>query len=510
MFGFEEDAETEKKRKHGELASAAVAIFRQSQQQLQEAFEDDDFIDHVDGRSFQRPGKSNREDKGRNVYAESVWGRMLANDLQQLRIFDSEEGDEFRKRFRLPFGLFEMLLEWYEDSMERAGTKIKETDCAGRSSIPTNLKLLGVLRIIGRGSCFDCIKELSGISESSMHTFFHSFTAWFVETVYPKVVKIPETEAEIASAMGPYSAVGLNGAICSTDAVHLHWSRCPSELANLHTGKEGYCTIAYNVSCGHDGYVFSSTPGTYGSCNDKTIIKFDDWIHRLRTDDLYTKIEYGLRNKRRNEVSEPVEENGVERVSGVYAIVDGGYHRWCTTMSAFRHISNKPYAEWREKMESVRKDIECVFGRVKGRFRILKMPILFQKKEQVDCMFLTCLGLHNMLHKWDGFDKWEAGVEWGEVDGFFDEREGRPFVKNSQGFYEHVEDGMDFSGLGRTTFAAHAVPVFGGPNDYVDISVDRLVQLHTETDLKFMELQNKLVLHHFIQKEDGKNRWLRS
>jgi hypothetical protein len=32
----------------------------------------------------------------------------------------------------------------------------------------------------------------------------------------------------------------------------------------------------------------------------------------------------------------------------------------------------------------MRKDIEDTFGILKGRFRILKLPIIFHKKEQID------------------------------------------------------------------------------------------------------------------------------
>ena len=61
-------------------------------------------------------------------------------------------------------------------------------------------------------------------------------------------------------------------------------------------------------------------------------------------------------------------------------------------------------------MESVRKDVECAFGVLKGRFRFLKLPIQFHDKEVIDDMFLTCVGLHNMLHLWDGRGEWEMGV----------------------------------------------------------------------------------------------------
>ena len=46
-------------------------------------------------------------------------------------------------------------------------------------NIPFELKVLGVLKIVGRGWCLDDVYESSGISISTMHTFFHEFTAAF-------------------------------------------------------------------------------------------------------------------------------------------------------------------------------------------------------------------------------------------------------------------------------------------------------------------------------------------
>ncbi len=51
--------------------------------------------------------------------------------------------------------------------------------------------------------------------------------------------------------------------------------------------------------------------------------------------------------------------------TGVFVIVDGGYHRWKATMSASKLVSDPNFLAWRERMESVRKDIECVFGVLK-------------------------------------------------------------------------------------------------------------------------------------------------
>lgn len=45
--------------------------------------------------------------------------------------------------------------------------------------------------------------------------------------------------------------------------------------------------------------------------------------------------------------------------------------------------------------------MECFFGNLKQRFRLLKSPILYREKEKIDNIFFTCCILHNMLHSWD-------------------------------------------------------------------------------------------------------------
>ena len=49
---------------------------------------------------------------------------------------------------------------------------------------------------------------------------------------------------------------------------------------------------------------------------------------------------------------------------------------------------------------------------LKGRFRILKLPITFRHKKDIDNMFFTCCTIHNILHSYDGLDELEADAQW--------------------------------------------------------------------------------------------------
>jgi len=68
---------------------------------------------------------------------------------------------------------------------------------------------------------------------------------------------------------------------------------------------------------------------------------------------------------------------------------------------------------WSEALESVRKDVECVFGRLKRRFLFLKNSIQIHDIETIDLAVYTCCILSNMLLEFDGYDasRWDSTLE---------------------------------------------------------------------------------------------------
>ena len=60
----------------------------------------------------------------------------------------------------------------------------------------------------------------------------------------------------------------------------------------------------------------------------------------------------------------------------------------------------------------MRKDVECTFGILKGRWRILKYGLRQHLLMDADNIWKTCCALHNMLLEVDGLaDGWENGVQ---------------------------------------------------------------------------------------------------
>jgi hypothetical protein len=86
----------------------------------------------------------------------------------------------------------------------------------------------------------------------------------------------------------------------------------------------------------------------------------------------------------------------------MYLIVDGGYHKWRCLQCPLKHSAIHREMLWSKWLETVRKDVECVFGVLKGRFRCLKLPVYYHDKKSIDDMFFTCSILHVMLLSYDG------------------------------------------------------------------------------------------------------------
>jgi hypothetical protein len=97
-------------------------------------------------------------------------------------------------------------------------------------------------------------------------------------------------------------------------------------------------------------------------------------------------------------------------MKGVFLLCDGGYHKWSQLICPLKHTSKLAHTLWSCQLESVRKDVECTFGVLKVRFRILKHPLPYMAKDwvtyrsRIDNIVWTCCVLHNLLLRHDGLE----------------------------------------------------------------------------------------------------------
>ena len=116
-----------------------------------------------------------------NALWKTTWGRML----QDARMKDpySWMARKFRRRFRVPYVLFLLIVK-----------KCKDASIFGATKIPYEFRVMVALWILGRGSCADDVNEMSSIGESTCNFIFHQFCHGFVDTYYDDYVYFPEEE----------------------------------------------------------------------------------------------------------------------------------------------------------------------------------------------------------------------------------------------------------------------------------------------------------------------------
>ena len=91
-------------------------------------------------------------------------------------------------------------------------------------------------------------------------------------------------------------------------------------------------------------------------------------------------------------------------------MVDNGYLSWSCTVPPDANGKTYKTIRFSEWLESMRKDVECTFGILKGRFAVLRYGIRFHKLYMCDQLFMTCCALHNLLLDVDGLpNNWEDG-----------------------------------------------------------------------------------------------------
>ena len=220
---------------------------------------------------------------------------------------------------------------------------------------------------------------------------------------------------------GVFRKLGLPGFITAMDAVHMAYDRAPFPARHLFMGKEGYPTVGVNVHSNAVGWVKHVGSIFPGAHNDKTAVQFDKLVSAMRNDALFTSCE--------SETSVPASNGENFKLHGCMALCDSGYHRWRETMCAMKYPTSVNDARFSSRFrcmrysitlrvtftsthqtlthgcahthvygrcESVRKIIERVFGMLKKRFRILRLPMLVKDMAEVEDIVKVCCVLHNM------------------------------------------------------------------------------------------------------------------
>jgi len=162
--------------------------------------------------------------------------------------------------------------------------------------------------------------------------------------------------------------------------------KMPASLRNQYESKEARAVVRVQLTVDHKGFIMAATRCFKGTMNDKQIAYYDSFIKEMRTG-RYSECKW----KYKDATGQDHEE------TGLYLICDGGYNRWRVLMSADKNWSEPKNFQWAKRLESLRKDVECVNGHLKARFKILQAGIRIHDIAKVGMIVHTCIALHNFL-----------------------------------------------------------------------------------------------------------------
>ena len=337
----------------------------------------------------------------------------------------------FRRRCSLPYAMFAQICqrirdeEWEIPNIKHVfGSNDKPIGLCGIKMASLEVKVFCALFTLTRATPFDSMALLTNCSEEVHRKFFIQFVHHFVEKLYDSNVFMPTTTDEIFELESQYRKVGFPGCIGSTDCVHIAWDQVSTQLKVECTGKEGFATLTYSVTCNRIGnlslkftfissinlllhfniyfmlgFIMGVSGSFFGSVNDKTIVKFEKEIDKVRSSELYTNYEYDIYTSNSGNIQNL-------SIQGCYLLCDNGYLNWVILQCPSTSIADGPLYHWSKRLESVRKDIECVFGRLKIRYSILKNRLRLHYKADIDKVFRVCCILHNMLLVNDGWNEY--------------------------------------------------------------------------------------------------------
>jgi hypothetical protein len=168
------------------------------------------------------------------------------------------------------------------------------------------------------------------------------------------------------------------------DVVHVKWSNCPAGDFNRAKGKEGYPTLAFQCITDFNRRILGVYGPQFGTKNDKDIVKTDPNVKKIRNG-WFKDICRQYYNA----------DNSVKTERGMYLICDNGYLRWPQSICPYvgEPISTVE-GYFSSNLESVRKDVECTFGILKKRWKILNNGLMYRNIKVCKSIFVTCCCLH--------------------------------------------------------------------------------------------------------------------
>nr|XP_015611124.1 uncharacterized protein LOC107278835 [Oryza sativa Japonica Group] len=264
--------------------------------------------------------------------------------------------------------------EWSEYFTQRV-------DGIGQLGLSPIQKCTAVNRMLAYAASADQVDEYCRIGGSTALESLKLFCQGVIEIFGPEYLHQPNVD-DTGRLLQIHGSRGFPGMLGSIDCMHWKWKNCPNGWKGMYTrGENGTATIILEAVASHDRWIWHAYFGVAGSNND---------INVINQSPVFTDLLWG----RAPRVNFMV--NGHWYDKGYY-LADGIYPEWATLVKSIKLPQSPKQRLFANAQESQRKDVECAFGILKARFKIIAVPCQLWKLDEIGMIMRACIIMHNMI-----------------------------------------------------------------------------------------------------------------
>lgn len=284
--------------------------------------------------------------------------------------------DQFKLRFRLRKPMFDRIY----DVVKGHPLFIQKYDAAKKPGIHPLVKVTIALRFLAYGSAVDALDETFYVGNQTAFNAIADFCIAMNELFGATYLRTPNNN-DMEMILNDSDERGWPGCLGSLDCTTWRWEMCPIAWVGQYIGKERKACVQIECVCGHDGWIWNHVFGLAGGMNDLSVLEHSN-LFKEYCSGKQPPVNFVVNGKPYN--------------LGYY-LCDGIYQEWGSLINAIPTPNGREQKYFTTKQESTRKDIECVFGKLKKKWHVLVRPSRFHNTKIMGDIVNTCIILHNMI-----------------------------------------------------------------------------------------------------------------
>ncbi|XP_024016233.1 uncharacterized protein LOC112089715 [Eutrema salsugineum] len=226
----------------------------------------------------------------------------------------------------------------------------QKKDALGRPGLSALQKYTAAIRLLAYGTALDAVDEYLRLGATTARLCLEHFVQGIINLFGNEYLRRPTPEdLQRLLHVGEYR--GFPGMIGSIDYMHWEWKNCPTAWSGQYTRGSGKPTIVLEAVASYDLWIWHAFFGAPGTLNDINVLDrspvFDDIIQGRAP-----QVNFSI--------------NGNE-YNLAYYLTDGIYPKWATFIQSITLPQGAKAKLFAERQESVRKDVERVFGVLQAR-----------------------------------------------------------------------------------------------------------------------------------------------